>query len=117
MRALRTNVEVLVENQRSILLVTSPLAREGKSTIVSNLGVALSQVGIKTLIVDADLRRPVQHEIFNVSNGTGLSSALTGEVDAKLRQAATGYPGLLAPAQRAGPPRLDRAAARSRRPR
>ncbi|MGC1851920.1 MAG: polysaccharide biosynthesis tyrosine autokinase [Solirubrobacterales bacterium] len=93
-RALRTNVEVLVENQRSILLVTSPLAKEGKSTIVANLGVALSQVGIKTLIVDADLRRPAQHEIFNVSNGTGLSSALTGKVDAKLRQAATGYPGL-----------------------
>jgi tyrosine-protein kinase len=94
LRALRTNVEVLVKDRGAIVQVTSPVAGEGKSTIVANLGVALAQVGIRTLIVDADLRRPSQHEIFNVSNSTGLTSALTGKVDAKLRQAATGYPGL-----------------------
>lgn len=94
LRALRTNMEILVESQQAVLQVTSPLAEEGKSTVVANLGVALSQLGIKTLIVDADLRRPSQHEIFNVSNDVGLSTALSGQVDKKLRQAATGYPGL-----------------------
>ena len=60
-----------------ILLVTSPLRQEGKSTLVSNLAVTMAQAGQRALIVDADYRRPVQHEIFQVSNEEGLSNCLT----------------------------------------
>ena len=48
------------------LLITSPAAGEGKSTLVSNLAIALANAGQKTLILDADLRRPVQHVIFGL---------------------------------------------------
>ncbi|HEX3239255.1 MAG TPA: polysaccharide biosynthesis tyrosine autokinase [Solirubrobacterales bacterium] len=90
LRALRTNIEVLVGKRNAIVQVTSPVAGEGKSTIVANLGVALAQVGIKTLIVDADLRRPSQHEIFNVPNDAGLSSFLGSRSRPQLRPQPTG---------------------------
>ena len=56
-RALRTNVQFLAEERR-LIEVTSPNPAQGKSTVVANLGVALAQIGIETVIVDADLRRP-----------------------------------------------------------
>jgi succinoglycan biosynthesis transport protein ExoP len=93
-RALRTNIELLIDDRQTVLQVTSPLAGEGKSLIVANLGVALAQIGIETLIVDADLRRPSQHEIFNVTNDRGVADLLTGGVNAKIRRAATPYPNL-----------------------
>jgi capsular exopolysaccharide synthesis family protein len=75
-RALRTNVELLVEQQPSAIQITSPTAGNGKSTVVANLAVALGQIGIATTIVDADLRHPRQHEIFGLGNQVGLSTAL-----------------------------------------
>lgn len=93
-RALRTNIEFQVGDRRAVIQVTSPVAGEGKSTIVANLGVALAQLGIETLIVDADLRQPAQHEIFNLANDAGLSSALRGKFDSKLRRVPTEYPRL-----------------------
>jgi polysaccharide biosynthesis transport protein len=93
-RALRTNLELLMEEGAAVVQVTSPVAGEGKSMIVANLGVALAQIGVETLIVDADLRRPSQHEIFNVSNDLGVSNLLTGGVDTKVRRAATPYDNL-----------------------
>jgi receptor protein-tyrosine kinase len=93
-RALRTNLEFQLDDRQGIIQVTSPLAGEGKSVLVANLGVALSQLGIETLIVDADLRRPRQHQIFDVSNETGLSNALHGKVDSKLRRVKTEFPRL-----------------------
>jgi capsular exopolysaccharide synthesis family protein len=93
-RALRTNVELLVEERKMIVQVTSALASEGKSMIVANLGVALAQLGIETMIVDADLRQPRQHEIFDIRNDAGLSTLLSGRADSKLRRATTDYPSL-----------------------
>jgi succinoglycan biosynthesis transport protein ExoP len=93
-RALRTNLEFQLDDRQGIIQVTSPLAGEGKSVLVANLGVALSQLGIETLIVDADLRRPRQHQIFDVANETGLSNALHGKVDSKLRRVKTEFPRL-----------------------
>jgi polysaccharide biosynthesis transport protein len=75
-RALRTNVELLMEEQPSTIQITSAGPRNGKSTVVANLGIALGQIGIKVTIVDADLRNPRQHEIFGLENKIGLSSAL-----------------------------------------
>jgi receptor protein-tyrosine kinase len=75
-RALRTNLELLLETQSTTLQVTSADAGNGKSTVVANLGVALGQLGIPTVIVDADLRRPRQHEIFGLDNEVGLSTLM-----------------------------------------
>jgi polysaccharide biosynthesis transport protein len=93
-RALRTNLEFQIDDRKGIIQVTSPLAGEGKSVLVANLGVALAQLGIETLIVDADLRRPRQHQIFDVPNETGLSNALRGAFDSKLRRVKTDVPRL-----------------------
>lgn len=76
-RLLRTNIE-FVGATRSFhaLAITSPGPGEGKSTITANLGIAMAQAGISTVIIDADLRRPSQHRIFDVSNDCGLSTLL-----------------------------------------
>jgi capsular exopolysaccharide synthesis family protein len=57
--------------------VTSPRLREGKSVTVSNLGIMMAQAGHRTIIVDVDWIKPVQHRFFNLSNGTGLMDLLT----------------------------------------
>jgi capsular exopolysaccharide synthesis family protein len=75
-RALRTNVQFLAEGKR-VIEVTSPDPAQGKSTVVANLGTALAQIGVETVIVDADLRRPTQHKVFGVDNATGLSTMLS----------------------------------------
>ena len=75
-RVLRTNIEVLTEARTSVLQVTSSDPGHGKSTVIANLGVALGQLGIPTVIVDADLRAPRQHEIFGLHNGHGLSTLM-----------------------------------------
>ena len=62
------------------ILVTSPDAGDGKSTLVSNLAIAMAQAGQKTLIIDGDFRKPKQHIIFEFENGRGLSSVLAGTV-------------------------------------
>jgi receptor protein-tyrosine kinase len=76
-RALRTNVELLRTERWEVLQVTSAEPGEGKSTVVANLAVALGQIGVRTVIVDADLRRPRQHQIFRRPNDVGLSTAMT----------------------------------------
>jgi tyrosine-protein kinase Etk/Wzc len=58
------------------LLVTSPNRGDGKSTTCSNLAIAMATAGRKTLLIDADLRRPVQHEIFGKLNAVGVSDVV-----------------------------------------
>jgi receptor protein-tyrosine kinase len=84
MRALRTQLLIRWYNPeagRRTLAVTSPCAREGRSFIAANLAVVFSQLGHRTLILDADFRSPRQHSIFNVSDRFGLSTALSGRAD------------------------------------
>jgi len=59
-----------------VLVLTSPNPGEGKSTVASNLAVALAEVNQRVLLIDADLRKPRQHEIFELSNEAGLSDLL-----------------------------------------
>jgi polysaccharide biosynthesis transport protein len=61
---------------QKVLVVTSAGPAEGKSTVTSNLAIAIAEVGQKVLLIDADMRRPRQHEIFAVNNERGLSSLL-----------------------------------------
>ena len=84
MRALRTQLLIRWSkagvNQR-VLAIVSPGAGEGRSYVAANLAVAFSQLGERTLLVDADLRTPRQHLIFNVSDRVGLSAVLSDRAD------------------------------------
>lgn len=75
-RTLRTNLMFSsVENSIQTLLVTSSVDGEGKSDALANLAVTFAQGGNKTILVDADLRRPSQHTIWGVKNH-GLTSMM-----------------------------------------
>ncbi|HEY2588536.1 MAG TPA: polysaccharide biosynthesis tyrosine autokinase [Tepidisphaeraceae bacterium] len=66
------------KHHRRTLLITSPSSGEGKSTLASNLAITLAQSGRRVLLIDADLRLPMQHKIFGAANETGLSTILQG---------------------------------------
>lgn len=75
-RTLRTNLMFSsVENPIRTLLVTSPARSEGKSVALANLAVTFAQAGHKTILVDADMRQPQQHEIWGVPN-RGLTTMM-----------------------------------------
>jgi receptor protein-tyrosine kinase len=79
-RTLRTNIEFAsVDRATHSMLVTSAVAGEGKTVVASNLALMFAQAGRRTLLVDADLRVPAIHRIFNVANTTGLTTLLRGE--------------------------------------
>jgi polysaccharide biosynthesis transport protein len=79
-RALRSSLMLAKGGSApKVILVTSSIAAEGKSTLSMNLGVVLAQQGSKVLVVDADLRRPKIHRGLNLDNASGLSSLLTGQ--------------------------------------
>lgn len=65
----------------SSFLITSSRPSEGKSTTAHALAVSLSRVGKSVLIIDADLRKPSQHNLFGLDNSRGLSHILSGSVD------------------------------------
>jgi chain length determinant protein tyrosine kinase EpsG len=64
--------------RQAALAIVSPGSGEGRSYIAANLAVLFSQLGKRTLLIDADLRRPRQHEIFGLSGRVGLSTVLSG---------------------------------------
>jgi capsular exopolysaccharide synthesis family protein len=79
-RALSVNLlYALADMPSKVVVLTSPDARQGKSLTCSNLGVVLAQMDKRTLIVDCDFRRPVQHEILSLRNSQGLADVLVGE--------------------------------------
>jgi non-specific protein-tyrosine kinase len=76
-RTLRTNVDfTAVDDPIRTLLVTSAVPSEGKTVTASNLAIAFALAGRRVLLVDADLRRPSIHTIFNLPNTEGLSTLL-----------------------------------------
>jgi polysaccharide biosynthesis transport protein len=78
-RRLRTNV-FSTENPPRLLLVTSAVPDEGKTTIALNLARSIALNGKKTVLVDADMRMPTLHTALKLPNQSGLSSILRGEV-------------------------------------
>ena len=86
MRALRTQLLIRwynPENGRKALVVSSADSGEGRSYIAANLAIVFSQLGARTLLLDADLRKPRQHQIFALPEGQGLSTILSGRSDHK----------------------------------
>jgi succinoglycan biosynthesis transport protein ExoP len=78
-RNIRTSILLsFSEKPPKRIVITSPNPGEGKTTTVINTGIALSQTGAKVLIIDADMRHPRVHKIFNEENGAGLSNFLSG---------------------------------------
>jgi len=96
-RAVRSQVTMRLNKPdapRQALAVISPSSGDGKTYFAANLAVALAQLGGRTLLVDADLRSPRQHEVFKVSNAAGLSSLLSGRAETQVIQPVEGVPGL-----------------------
>lgn len=76
-RRLRTNVRLsAIDRGLRTLMVTSASPSEGKSVTLANLAIVFAQSGVKVLLMDTDLRRPVQHQIFGAPNDRGLSDAV-----------------------------------------
>jgi receptor protein-tyrosine kinase len=75
------------------LAVVSAERNEGRSFTAANLAVVFSQLGERTLLIDADLRNPRQHQLFHLENKLGLSSVLAGR--AELTQSVVRIPGLI----------------------
>lgn len=64
-----------------IMMITSPERSEGKTTTVVNTGISLTQSGFKVLLIDADMRKPKIHKIFQLDNKVGLSTYLSGNIE------------------------------------
>lgn len=80
-RSLRTSVLLSASPVPRLILVTSALPSEGKTTTAINLGVTLAALGNKVVIVDCDMRRPAVHRGTAVENNPGFVQCLTGHVD------------------------------------
>jgi non-specific protein-tyrosine kinase len=79
-RTLRTNLEFSsLDRPLKTLVATSPGPEEGKSTTLANLAVTLARAEKKVILVDCDLRRPSQHEIFGSTNSSGLTTMVVDE--------------------------------------
>jgi len=85
------------KDKAKTILVTSAAPADGKSSMTSNLAITMAQAGQKTLIIDGDFRKPMQHNIFEMSNEKGLSSVLAGitTLDESIQQAPTEGLGIL----------------------
>jgi len=77
-RALRTNLSFsCIDRSLRTLVVTSAAPADGKSVVAANLAISMARVGKNTLLVDADLRRPILHELFSIdADKMGLSDAI-----------------------------------------
>ncbi len=78
-RSLRTTLLFSTDNDPKVVLITSPMPNEGKTTTAVNLASAFVQAGKKVLLIDADLRKPSLHNRLQLDNSMGLAPCLVGE--------------------------------------
>ncbi len=81
-RMLQANLKFLSSDKAlKVIVVTSSVPKEGKSTVSANLASAMAQLGRRVLLVDADMRRPLQHHIWELTNAAGLSDVIVGQAE------------------------------------
>ena len=79
-KSIRSNILfTLGTTDKKIIAVSSPNPSDGKSTTAANIAVTLAQTDSRVLLIDADMRKPVQHKIFKISNSEGLSTLIIGK--------------------------------------
>ncbi|MES2764685.1 MAG: polysaccharide biosynthesis tyrosine autokinase [Bacteroidota bacterium] len=79
-RSVRTSIQfAATDKDVKVVLISSSVPQEGKSTTSTNIAITLAQSGNRTVIVDCDLRRPVAHNTFNIGKEPGLVNALVGK--------------------------------------
>ncbi len=74
----RLVIDWLNHSERNILSIVSPDQGDGRSWFAANLATAFAQAGERTLLIDADMRRPRQHDLFKINDSLGLAALLTG---------------------------------------
>ncbi|MBW4630544.1 MAG: polysaccharide biosynthesis tyrosine autokinase [Iphinoe sp. HA4291-MV1] len=79
-RTLFKNLEFRSPEQLRLIVVSSTISGEGKSVVASHLAAVVGMLSWRTLIIDADLQRPVQHTLFNLASGPGMTDVLEGDV-------------------------------------
>ena len=89
--------------KRALALV-SPNVGDGKTFFAANLAIVFSQLGAKTLLVDADMRTPRQHQLFGIPNERGLSSVLSGRAESNVVRPIADLPSLFVMPVGAMPP-------------
>lgn len=81
-RMLQANLKFLTSDRAlKAVVVTSSVPKEGKSTVSANLAAAIAQLGRRVLLVDADMRCPTQHHIWNLTNAAGLSNVIVSQAE------------------------------------
>lgn len=96
-RAIRSQLMMRVYNDeraRTAIAVVSPDSGDGKTFFAANIAATLAQLGGRTLLIDADMRGPRQHEVFGIENKSGLSGILSGRSESKVIQQVAGIPSL-----------------------
>ncbi|HFD14227.1 MAG TPA: polysaccharide biosynthesis tyrosine autokinase, partial [Epsilonproteobacteria bacterium] len=92
-RNLRSNLHVLSQNEGAkIILLTSTVGEEGKTTLSVNLAGIMSMAHKRTIVVNMDMRKPTLHEKFNLPNKEGLSELLSGSIRLQDAIQETKYP-------------------------
>lgn len=95
-RTLRTNIQFASPDKPlKTIMITSAGPAEGKSTVIANLAISMAQYGQKTIIVDADMRRPTQHKLFGIRQTPGLTNILVGQAKPEQALQETGIDNLL----------------------
>jgi len=83
-RSLKITIQFAAKDQRKkVFVISSPSASEGKSLTTANLGISFAQGGKRTLIIDGDLRRAIQHRFFDMDRKPGLTNYLYGDNELK----------------------------------
>lgn len=81
-RMLQANMEFIdIERKPKVIVISSSISQEGKSTIVANLAAVLAELRKRVLIIDADMRNPSQHHIWGETNEAGLSNVIAGRCE------------------------------------
>lgn len=104
-RKLRTNLQFLaVDNPPRVIVVTSSMPHEGKSTTAINIALALAEAEHNVVLVDGDMRRPMVHKYLDLVGSVGFSSVLSGGVSVQEALQKTRFPGLTVLTSGAIPP-------------